>query len=971
MKLILASDFQAEFSNLSYCEIAIEEIKASAKTFGPDAIIFAGDQKEAYNPADLRVVQFWHRAIRDLAEKWRVIMMLGNHDRFSQSKESKNWLNILRPAGCEIVTQPRIKQIGDGAVAFLPFTSSRKQEQEWAAQLALEMEAHSNNRALIFHSDVVGANLNSAGIKASGVEADVLHLNQYDASFGGHLHGYQKIEGAKNSYYIGSPFVHSWDEVNQCKGHLRVEITSKKVNVRQVRTAIPGWYDASFLDERRKNCKRCGGSGMVDIAYVASDNGIENEGETAPCECMPEAGALIRSRVPVTTKKITEQLRQEDDRLHKEYEGVRTLVIPKLIAEKAEIDLSGATDKERVEQYVAATMPEAARFKAERAVAYLTKALSTIAQGRSVGALRYIRLTGENCLAFRKIDIRYDKQGLVLLKGVNRDWKENGNRSNGAGKTSLLSLLPLAMFGRTTKGQKADSWAREHTKRAANLRLVMRDDRGRKIEIIRGRRPAKIEMRIDGTDVSTGIRGVGKNETQGQIEKETGFTLQMLMNSVYIDQTIANGFLFGTQKDKMDLIGKLQDLSRYEMAANAVKADIGELSELSGQLTSKVEALRTEIGVLRDDIKEYKIELTDASVWLKETKAAEKEVKAALLAYQAIKGSESFYEELQKEADNLALEISHMSEVYNGHVLRADKLEIEYDRVKKLVESGKCSKCGQKVDETQYPLAKLKKDIAHWRELEKTVAASGEKLEDAQTEKNEQIAKFEKELEEKERDLAKAREKLAYAQTGEERERERRESIEKKRKRIQTRLTEAKEELIQTEKDLNKTDVKLELRYYAMKALHRSGMPLYLCSTLCDFLNRSAEEYSEIFWGGRIKLVFAIEDGELTANVVNPAGSKRTEGQSVGEAAMAGLITAFALREAGPRTNLLFIDEPGSGLDETGQKQLAAGLLKLEESGRFMTILTTTHSPIISGLLEGKKTWRIVKKNRRSRLIIN
>ena len=98
-------------------------------------------------------------------------------------------------------------------------------------------------------------------------------------------------------------------------------------------------------------------------------------------------------------------------------------------------------------------------------------------------------------------------------------------------------------------------------------------------------------------------------------------------------------------------------------------------------------------------------------------------------------------------------------------------------------------------------------------------------------------------------------------------------------------------------------------------------------------------------------------------------GSKKLEGQSEGEKAMAGIVTAFALREAGPKTNLLCIDEPGTGLDEEGQKKLANGLLRLKESGRFGTILITTHSRIISGILEGENRWLVRKKNRRSKLL--
>lgn len=86
----------------------------------------------------------------------------------------------------------------------------------------------------------------------------------------------------------------------------------------------------------------------------------------------------------------------------------------------------------------------------------------------------------------------------------------------------------------------------------------------------------------------------------------------------------------------------------------------------------------------------------------------------------------------------------------------------------------------------------------------------------------------------------------------------------------------------------------------------------------------------------------------------------------MGESAMAGLISAFALREAAPKTNLLILDEPASNLDPESAKQFAKGLLRLKD--RYETVIVTTHSPIIEGLLAGETTWTVSKKNGQSQL---
>lgn len=49
MKLLLTSDTQSEFSNLSECETSLQELLAAAEKYKPNAIIHAGDLKEIYN----------------------------------------------------------------------------------------------------------------------------------------------------------------------------------------------------------------------------------------------------------------------------------------------------------------------------------------------------------------------------------------------------------------------------------------------------------------------------------------------------------------------------------------------------------------------------------------------------------------------------------------------------------------------------------------------------------------------------------------------------------------------------------------------------------------------------------------------------------------------------------------------------------------------------------------------------------
>ena len=180
----------------------------------------------------------------------------------------------------------------------------------------------------------------------------------------------------------------------------------------------------------------------------------------------------------------------------------------------------------------------------------------------------------------------------------------------------------------------------------------------------------------------------------------------------------------------------------------------------------------------------------------------------------------------------------------------------------------------------------------------------------------------------------------------------------------QTRILQAARE------EMSDLEITLSMYEYARKAFNRAGMPMYLAAGLCPLLNKAAGEYSELFWGGAVGVEFAVVDGEFEVNPMNASGSSRLDGQSVGEAAMAGVVAAFSLVEAGPKTNLLILDEPGHGLDELGARRFAQGLIKLKQ--RWGTILCVTHTPAIEAALAGEaKVWTVEKRKRISRLIIH
>jgi DNA repair exonuclease SbcCD ATPase subunit len=531
----------------------------------------------------------------------------------------------------------------------------------------------------------------------------------------------------------------------------------------------------------------------------------------------------------------------------------------------------------------------------------------------------------------------------------------------------VLSLIPIAMFGQNGKGQKSDAWAYEKNDDPATVRLILRDAANRKIEILRGRRPHSIRLLIDGNDVSSGIRGTGKKETQGLIEQVTGYDLDTLMNAVYIDQAVANGFVFGTPSGRMDLIARFQNLERFELAQKMVGEDIKKCDAALAETTTQIDTLTAEIDDLTADLVELKAS-TD-SHWAAKLQDEKIVLHGLVDENAALAGTAQFYVELQDALDALAHDNDSETLGYEEASRKASVLRDNVQRGRKLLVSKKCPTCSQ-------PSAAVGAHIiAESESILKTAEESAARHKEALIGILNKIKEYEKKLksygiskENLDRRIQASQDRIVDLQHAADEELTRNKATEEKRRRKVAEVFMKQRYHRAALGARQGLGIERELLEYSKKAFHRSGIPLYLSIALCPLLNKAAEEYSDIFTDGNLKVSFRVEDSEFAVDVVNPVGSATVDGQSVGEASLAGIITAFALREAAPKTNLLVMDEPGTGLDPEGCKQFAKGILKLKD--RFETILLVTHSPFISAQLSGERIYTVKKSGGRSRLYL-
>ena len=921
-KILFTSDWQLELDNLDTCQQVVDEIiNKFLPVYKFKYLVHCGDVKRAYNPVDVRVVNFILRAITKFKQAGlEVYFVLGNHDRVGMHVDKQNWFPVLRKAGAYAADEPERIGLGDCNLAFLPFRNSQVLNIRDASELAAEADKKTD--ILIFHADLKGAKYNVLENTPSAGTLSIEDLcpGKYRHCIGGHIHLQQNV--GRNVWYVGSPFATDWGEANQKKGYLLFDSEQEKLI--KIPSTIPHWFDPQW---------------------------------PGFWEPMDWKGARVRIKVPVgDSKHIQEELRSAKEKAERKYSGAEIIVVPDIQSStrqdsKIRIEHS---DTQKISIYAEETLPEELKAHKEKIIKFLVEQLNQVGGlQRAGGELKFTSLRGENVLSFKKLEMALEP-GLCVVTGKNLDRK---GKSNGSGKTSYLQLLAIALFGTTFKGQKHNAWMHRWAKKGekAYAKVWFQDSKGRPCNVRRSRQPVDLRLTVNGEILESGNR---PEETQKLIEQITGYTWETLSNAVYIDQTQAHLMLTGTEAQRKEFLARLQNLERFEKALKRVKDQKYEVELGYKGANSRIAEVSREVESLDLTISQTRAAMAQKGnpVVLWKRKKEEYETKKRELDdWEKLAAEKTKL--LNKKIDSLREREQELVEEYGTINGKQKGLEEQRDRLEGI--EGTCPTCQQTVPEKHQErcrvqidmaimncangLAKVKEKlglirpkirevddrIVHWGRNKKLAAAVGD-LRNELTECRERKEQWE------------GYEKLIGQLTGR-----------KKKLLYQKEL--------ETEK-ARKSKKWLSVIKYAETVFARNGLPAYLNSQICPQLNQAAEKYAELFTQREIQVQFAVdEDGRMDVQVINANGGAEVEDQSEGEMKVASLITSFAVREVAPKTNLLILDEPGDGLDALSARQFARGLKSI--ANKFGTILLTSHNPNILSELASERMITVEKKD--------
>lgn len=942
MNILLTADWQARFNNLDFCKRAHMQELSIIKKYNVEAHIDLGDGKDEYNPMDGRVAVFATDRANAIARAVSFSRrLLGNHCRFGQHDDSSNWLPLLDYAGGKSIAKPTVEEYDGIAFFYLPFLREWKDTKKAAQYLAKKAaKSKAKIKLLLFHNEVAESQFDLVQPKRSTTKLTraALHFDAYTYCFGGHIHLRQQL--GKNGMFVGNPFATDAGEINQTKGFTLYNTDTKELKF--IKSDVPGLYSWDYVKLHRP-------------------------------ESLPD-GTKIRATVECSnTDDYHDELDKVATAIEKRYPNVISYVLPKFTnAEEPKQEIvvdPDSSDFEKVRAYIKATVPEHLVLRRKQLAAYMAAIIERVSSrslSRSNGKLYFEKVVAKNVLSFDKLEYNFLDQGLVCVRGNNKDWP---GHSNGSGKSNFLSIIPIVLHNRTFKDQKNDSWANDSNKGKAVASLYVRDELGRRAKITRTRRPFSLKMAIEQEDVSTGLRSVGKKETQGQIEEFTGYTFETLANSIYIDQRLSNAFLVGTPRDRAELIHSFQNLERFTAARGEVVKELSLTRRNRELFESSIEASVQMLDELDEELSRAKTDIA-ASV-----DALAKELSINEKAVAAIVSSTADRRQILRgrldRLDARAKKLQTRRAKFEGQMVYISRSvqnkRDEFDDVEKTQAGAKCSLCKQILskDARKATLDALKHDLENLLETEKALEEKRAVCKTKQFELRKSVRYLDSQLTsiqtridaaKKARDASEAR--LAAAKEVQ--------NIAAPREDAKRKRAEVREFIARTKQTIKAyADEELFLEY-VIQAFSRDGLPAFLSNLLIPQLNKAAAHYARIFIDSEIQVVFDVEKGQIVPNVINAHGATTLQGQSMGESAWAGLITSFALREIAPPSNLLILDEPGNGLDPESAKAFGQRLPKLREY--FDTILVVTHNPALSSALADEKTLTVVKSNKISSL---
>lgn len=623
--------------------------------------------------------------------------------------------------------------------------------------------------------------------------------------------------------------------------------------------------------------------------------------------------------------------------------------------------------------------------------------------------VKFIKVEIQNFMSIKNATLELDNRGLILIEGENNS--NDSYVSNGSGKSSSLSAITYALYGKTEKGLKADEIVNNQEKKNTYVKLTFKV--GEVVYTIeRYRKHKEHKNKILLLENGNDITGSTNDVTDKKIQDLFKIDFNTYVNAIVYGQGDMPMFSQATDKGKKEILESITGVEVYKLAHDRAKDKMKATEDKQLELQNKTQHKDSEIQFINQ---QYEKELNNYNMLQETIKQKEMQynqekqqsdnMKATInndiekLKSQKINVTYSEYiypENYQTQRDNLVkldkalsdlnVQVSTIQNHSNQLTTQRDKLDT----------SDKCPVCGSDIDNShklkekkniEEQLTTNQMDIAKYREKIDKIKLAKENIEnylkgidkdkemydnkfrqDTQHNNNidNQIRTLENNLTQGDNNIITLKSSIDTLK------------LTDKPVIDQSSIDKLNKDKEQINKEVMELEKKKNNYSDAMKAFSNKGIRSVVLDFVTPFLNKQANKYLQILSSSDIELEFKTQvkdsKGELKDKfdiiVTNKNGGETYKSNSAGEQKRIDLAISFAIQDLimeknDMSTNIALYDECFDGLDIIGCENVVT-LLKerLETVG---TIFVITHNENLKPLFE--KSIKVIKENGVSKIV--
>jgi DNA repair exonuclease SbcCD nuclease subunit len=174
-----------------------------------NTVIHLGDIFDNRRATDYWSIEWTKRVILEPLRKYKVHLVLGNHDIFYKNTNKLNSPELLLDGykSINIYTKPTNVQVGEQQVLFIPWITPDSESETLAAI------QNTSSRVAMGHLELTGFYAHRGHVQEGG--RDKSAFQKFDKVFSGHYH--TRSDDGK-IYYLGNPYQLYWNDYGDTRG---------------------------------------------------------------------------------------------------------------------------------------------------------------------------------------------------------------------------------------------------------------------------------------------------------------------------------------------------------------------------------------------------------------------------------------------------------------------------------------------------------------------------------------------------------------------------------------------------------------------------------------------------------------------------------------------------------------------------------------------------------------------------------